>query len=111
MGVMLDAQLKFFQMLSLLFAEAVRLGLPVKVGCFLCKAEHHSRHSLHHDSLACDLPMVWPDGRYGTWEEYRPLGEYWESIGGIWGGRFDLNADGVAKDDANHFSLAYNGRK
>jgi hypothetical protein len=43
--------------------------------------------------------------------EYLPLGEYWESLGGTWGGRFDLNRDGIAKDDANHFSLAFDGRK
>ena len=33
---------------------------------------------------------------------YRPLGEYWESIGGSWGGRF-------SKPDGNHFSLEHNG--
>jgi len=30
------------------------------------------------------------------------LGEYWESIGGSWGGRFG---------DGNHYSLKYKGRR
>ena len=108
---MLLKQQQFFFMLSALFAKAVELGLPMKMGCGLCQDPHHSKNSLHHDSLALDLPMVWPDGRYGTWGEYLPLGVYWESLGGSWGGRFDLNMDGIAKDDANHFSLAFNGRR
>ncbi|HAO1973206.1 TPA: M15 family peptidase, partial [Escherichia coli] len=31
-------------------------------------------------------------------------GEYWESIGGTWGGRF-------SRADGNHFSLEHNGVK
>ena len=112
MSELLSKQQQFFFMLAALFNKAVELKLPLKVGCFLCNQEgHHSTHSLHHDSLAADLPLIWPGGKYGTWEDYRPLGEYWESLGGSWGGRFDLNGDGVAKDDANHFSLAYGGRR
>lgn len=30
------------------------------------------------------------------------IGEYWESIGGAWGGRFN---------DGNHYSLGHGGRK
>ncbi|HBJ0947911.1 TPA: M15 family metallopeptidase, partial [Escherichia coli] len=30
-------------------------------------------------------------------------GEYWESLGGSWGGRFKSRPDG------NHFSLEHNG--
>ena len=111
MGVMLDHQFKFFRMLSFLFARAVQLQLPLKVGCAKCNEPgHHSKNSLHHDSLAIDLPMVWPDGKYGTWEDYRPLGEYWESIGGAWGGRFGAGVDGKG-NDANHFSLQFGNRK
>ncbi|MCZ5325580.1 M15 family metallopeptidase [Escherichia coli] len=36
-------------------------------------------------------------------EDYLPLGEYWESLGGSWGGRFKSRPDG------NHFSLEHNG--
>ena len=34
--------------------------------------------------------------------ETNELGEYWESIGGSWGGRFN---------DGNHYSLEHNGVK
>jgi len=108
---LLSSQQQFFSMLAALYEKARTLGLPLKQGCGLCQDAHHSRNSLHKISLAVDLPLIWPDGSYGTWEHYRPLGEFWESIGGSWGGRFDLNMDGVAKDDANHFSLAYGGRR
>jgi hypothetical protein len=111
MNALLVAQLKFCRMLAALLTRATELQLPLKLGCALCQNPHHSRNSLHRDSLAIDLPMVWPDGRYGVWTDYLPLGEYWESLGGSWGGRFDLNGDGVAKDDANHFSLQYGNRK
>lgn len=104
-------QQQFFFMLASLFEKAVQLGLPLKLGCGLCQGDHHSSRSLHKESLAVDLPLVWADGSYGTWDDYLPLGEYWESLGGSWGGRLDLNGDGVAKDDSNHFSLAYGGRR
>ncbi|MGO3686517.1 MAG: M15 family metallopeptidase, partial [Proteus vulgaris] len=35
--------------------------------------------------------------------DYKELGEYWESLGGSWGGRFKTRPDG------NHFSLEHNG--
>lgn len=60
------------------------------------------QHSLHLLSLAADI-MLFKNGVYLTdTESYRPLGEYWESLGGSWGGRF-------AKPDGNHFSLSYQG--
>lgn len=114
MGAMFEHQRKFLRLMTLLLAEAVRLDLPVKFGCFKCNEPgHHARLSLHHDALAGDLPMVWPDGRYGTWEEYQPLGNFWKSLDPdcAWGGDFDLNMDGVKKDDANHFSLRFQGRR
>lgn len=111
MSALLDRQFEFFNMLTLLFRKACELQLPLKLGRGLCCANCSGEKSLHRSSLAQDLPMVWPDGRYGSWEDYRPLGEYWESLGGSWGGRFDLNGDGIAKDDANHFSLSFQGRR
>jgi hypothetical protein len=58
--------------------------------------------SLHCVRLAIDLNLF-KDGVYQTTTEaYTPLGEYWESLGGAWGGRFN---------DGNHFSLAHEGRK
>ncbi len=58
--------------------------------------------SNHKRRLAVDFNLF-KDGKYlNKTEEHTPLGEYWESIGGAWGGRFS-NADG------NHYSLEYKG--
>ncbi|SFR13675.1 D-alanyl-D-alanine carboxypeptidase [Enterobacter sp. kpr-6] len=60
-------------------------------------------NSLHTQRLAVDFNLF-INGVYQTkTENYLPLGEYWESIGGTWGGRFKSNPDG------NHFSLEHNG--
>lgn len=66
------------------------------------KKSYSSAGSLHKERLACDFNLF-KDGQYLTrTEDYRPLGEYWESLGGAWGGRFN---------DGNHFSLEHGGRK
>lgn len=60
-------------------------------------------NSLHTQRLAVDFNLF-INGVYQTKSEaYKPLGEYWESLGGAWGGRFKSNPDG------NHFSLEHNG--
>ena len=57
----------------------------------------HKRGSFHYKRLAIDLNLF-KDGKYlRSTEDHRPLGEFWESIGGTWGGRFK-NKDG------NHYS-------
>jgi hypothetical protein len=59
-------------------------------------------HSLHIQSLAIDLALF-KDGVYlSEFKDYLPVGEYWESVGGSWGGRFK-------NVDADHFSLSFNG--
>ena len=59
----------------------------------------HSK-SAHKQRLAVDLNLF-KDGVYLVdTAAYEPLGVFWESIGGSWGGRF---ADG------NHFSVEYGG--
>ncbi|AVY99398.1 hypothetical protein DAI21_17935 [Lelliottia sp. WB101] len=61
-------------------------------------------NSLHILRLAIDFNLF-IDGKYQeSTGAYRPLGEYWESLGGVWGGRF-------SKPDGNHFSLEHNGVK
>ncbi|MEY0965508.1 M15 family metallopeptidase [Providencia alcalifaciens] len=60
------------------------------------------KNSLHTQRLAVDFNLF----KNGVWltksTDHQPLGEYWESIGGTWGGRFN---------DGNHYSLAHNGVK
>ena len=66
------------------------------------KRSYSSANSLHKERLAIDLNLF-KDGRFLTQsEDHRPLGEYWESLGGSWGGRFN---------DGNHYSLEHGGRK
>lgn len=62
----------------------------------------HRLSSNHYNKLAIDLNLF-KNGKYlDKTEDHRELGEYWESIGGAWGGRFG---------DGNHYSLEYNGMK
>ncbi|MDT2035562.1 M15 family metallopeptidase [Providencia rettgeri] len=60
------------------------------------------KNSLHTQRLAVDFNLF----KNGVWltksTDHQPLGEYWESIGGTWGGRFN---------DGNHYSLEHNGVK
>ena len=61
-----------------------------------------SRTSKHLKSLAVDIILVTESGRNvlyvkdlsgkgSAWFTYLKLGEFWESIGGVWGGRFLKN--------------------
>jgi len=60
------------------------------------------KKSLHRLRLAVDFNLF-SDGEYLTeTEDHKPLGEYWESMGGTWGGRFG---------DGNHYSLEHEGMK
>lgn len=59
-------------------------------------------NSAHKWRLAQDFNLF----KNGVWlqdtSDHLPLGLYWESIGGSWGGRFQ---------DGNHYSLAHRGVK
>lgn len=58
--------------------------------------------SNHKQRLAMDFNLF-KDGDYLTkTEDHKPLGDYWESIGGSWGGHFN---------DGNHYSLEHQGRR
>ena len=62
-------------------------------------------NSLHTQRLAVDFNL-YVNGQYKTdTADYLPLGEYWESLGGTWGGRFKSRPAG------NHFSLEHNGMR
>lgn len=53
------------------------------------------KYGKHNDRLAVDL-LIYKNGKELTDEEYRFIGEKWESMGGRWGGRF-----GVKKEEYN----------
>jgi hypothetical protein len=58
--------------------------------------------SCHKIRLAIDLNLF-KDGRFlSTTEDHRPLGEWWKSQGGSWGGDFN---------DGNHYSLEHEGHR
>lgn len=105
-------QRKFTRMIGLLIEYAYENGYELTLGDAYrdprlhgdvgVKKSYSSANSLHKSRLAVDLNLF-KNGRYlTTTEAHRPLGEYWESIGGAWGGRFN---------DGNHYSLEHGGRK
>lgn len=99
-----EKQSKFSHMLALLILHAEQLGYEVTGGEWFrdSRATWGHPHSLHQVRLAVDLHLF-RNGEYMTsTEDHQPLGEYWESIGGTWGGRFE---------DGNHYSLEHGGMK
>lgn len=61
-------------------------------------------NSLHTKRLAVDMNLFIKGVYQSDSKAFEPLGVYWESLGGSWGGRF-------SKPDGNHFSLEFNGVK
>ena len=104
MSELLDNQFKLFSMLCRLRIYAESLGYKAKFGAALVHEDDtvHSPNSLHRSSLAVDV-LLFRGNKYLTNTiEYEELGEYWERMGGSWGGRFN---------DGNHFSISMWGRK
>ena len=94
-------QSKFVRMVADLIVWAYEHGYELTFGDAYATTGHMA-NSLHYSRLAIDLNLF-KDGTYLTaTAHHQPLGEYWESIGGSWGGRFQ---------DGNHYSLAHGGRK
>jgi len=98
--ILREKQSKLVHMVALLILHAEQLGYRLTFGDAYrpsgCGYGHVN--SLHRKRLAIDLNLF-KDGQYlTTTEDHKPLGEYWESIGGTWGGRFD---------DGNHYSLEH----
>ena len=88
-------------MVHLLIQYAYQQGFELTFGDAWAK-DGHKKGSLHYSRLAIDLNLF-KDGEYLTkTEDHLPLGEYWESLGGSWGGRFN---------DGNHYSLEHGGMK
>ena len=97
-------QRRFTRMVGMLIDWAYMLGYELTFGDAYRdpRCPYGSEVSLHKERLAVDLNLF-KDGKYlSETEDHRKLGEYWESIGGSWGGRFS---------DGNHYSLAHGGRK
>ncbi len=103
-------QSQFALAVSKLIAKAFELGFEVTFGdayrdprVFGKLGEskgYGNAKSCHKLRLAVDLNLF-VDNEFRTdTESHRPLGEWWESQGGSWGGRFN---------DANHYSFEWEG--
>ena len=99
-----EKQRKFSLMVATLIAWAYENGYEITFGDAYRdeRVPYGHKSSLHKVRLAIDLNLF-KDGEYLVeTNDHTPLGEYWESIGGTWGGRFN---------DGNHYSLTYRGMK
>jgi hypothetical protein len=105
-------QRRFARMIPRLIDKAHELGFEVTLGDAYRDARLHGamgvklgyghRNSAHKIRLAIDLNLF-RDGEFlEQTSDHQPLGEWWESQGGSWGGRFN---------DGNHYSLEHNGVK
>ena len=93
---LLKKQQEFAMFVPLLIKKAHELGFEVTLGDAYRdpRAPYGSKSSRHRSRLAIDLNLF-RNGRYLTeTSDHAELGEWWESIGGIWGGRFN---------DGNHY--------
>lgn len=97
-------QSQFARMAANLILEAYARGYEVTLGDAFrdARCPYGSEVSLHKKRLAIDLNLF----KDGVWlqrtEDHTEMGEYWESVGGSWGGRFN---------DGNHYSLEHQGMK
>lgn len=84
---------------ELTLAEAYR---PPETASLYARQGRGISRSLHGYRLAIDLNLFKNGAYMPETSAHQPLGEYWESIGGTWGGRFG---------DGNHYSLSHDGIK
>lgn len=96
-------------MLGMLITHAYLVGYELtpgrgRVSEAANAADGGHKNSLHLIGLAQDWNLYKDQIWLTNTEDHLPLGEYWESIGGTWGGRFK-------KPDGNHYSLEHGGMK
>ena len=90
-------QIEFTKKVGLLINYATSIGYNLTFGDAFATSGH-CKNSFHYKRLAVDFNLF-IDGKYMVeTNSYLPLGLFWESINGSWGGRFK-NPDGC------HFSL------
>ena len=103
-------QCEFTAALAKLILKAGELGFDVKVQelnrtvetqkQYVAEGKSKTMNSRHLDKLAADIVLFLKDGGIASAEHYRGLGEYWESLGGRWGGRFGLENEAKEVQDA-----------
>ena len=90
-------QSEFARKVALLIQFAYEQGFEITLGDAYRdpRCDYGSEVSFHKKRLAIDLNLF-KNGRYLTsTKSHEPLGLFWESLGGTWGGRFE---------DGNHYS-------
>ena len=98
---LLEKQKEFAFMQTLLVQYAIELGYGVTLGDAWAKGGH-SKMSCHYIRLAIDINLFKGTKYLTKTSDHLPLGEFWEGMGGSWGGRFD---------DGNHYSIEHQGRR
>lgn len=114
-------QAKFAEMLGRLLTQATKLGTPVVIleyyrsletqATYVARGASKTMASKHLEGLAVDLVFlkdIEDDGKINySAEQYKPLGVFWEVIGGRWGGRFGDNptTEKIEGWDAGHFEF------
>ncbi len=96
MGRLLKKQQQFASLIPGLITKAHELGFQVTLGDAYRdpRCPYGSEKSKHKIRMAIDLNLF-KDGEYlSKTEDHQQLGKWWESVGGIWGGRFN---------DGNHY--------
>lgn len=104
----LQAQIEFTRNVPLLINKAFELGYFVTLGdtfrdsrlhgIYGVKQGYGAARSFHKLKRAIDLNLFDGEGNFlADTPHHEPLGLFWESIGGTWGGRFD-------SPDGNHYS-------
>jgi len=115
-----EKQRKFSLMVAKFILFAYEMGCELTLGeahrpkimqdFYLKNGKTKVKRSKHQDRLAIDFNLF-IDNKYITdGNKYRKLGEYWESMGGRWGGRFGVAKKDYDKEvgwDANH--IEYRG--
>ena len=89
-------QSEFVRKVGLLIAYAYELGYELTFGDAYATTGHKD-NSFHYKRLALDLNLFKDTVYLTETVDYTPLGIFWESLGGTWGGRFK-------HPDGNHFS-------
>jgi len=102
-----NEQNKFATNAALLILKAQEMGYQVSLGDAYRDPRLHglmgdkkgygAAKSYHKVRMAIDINLFKGGKFLDTTEAHKPLGEWWESIGGTWGGNFK-NKDG------NHYS-------
>ena len=94
MGKLREQQSEFAKAVGLLILFAYQKDYEITFGDAYATSGHID-NSFHYKRLAIDINLF-KDGVYLTLnEDHEPLGLFWESIGGTWGGRWQ---------DGNHYS-------